>query len=210
MRVSGLVPVRAGLLVALLLGATANLAFGQNLIALYEGNKANGPDGGIVLDSSGNGNHGVFVGSAGLTDSGVTGGALNFNADVSSMMVNTPAEGNFDGIADNQAFTIGFWMAGGDTNPRNSSVFWAEGETPTGGNRAIQSHATWSNSNLYLDIGGCCDAATQRLNGVLEPEYIRASEGEEWTHLTYTMDEFGDIFRLRKWRDLRERRWICF
>lgn len=169
----------------------ANAVAQGNLIAFYEGDKANGPDGSVVLDSSGNGNHGLFIGSAGLVENGVNGGALNFNADRSSIVVNTAEQGNFDGIADNQEFTIGFWMAGGDSNPRNSSVFWAEGvEGET--NRAIQSHATWSNGQVYLDIGGCCNAQDQRLNGVLEPEFIRASEGDEWTHLAYSLDEEGD------------------
>ena len=61
-----------------------------------------------------------------------------------------------------------------------------QGVTPNGGNRAIQSHATWSNSNIYLDIGGCCAGTSSRLNGVLEDQHIRASEGETWSHITYT------------------------
>lgn len=162
------------------------------LLALYEGDKSNSPAPQVVLDSSGNGNHGVFMGSAGLVDNGVTGGALNFNADTSYMVVNTPATGAFDSITDEQAFTIGFWAAGGESNPRNTSAFWADGETPDGGNRAIQAHTTWSNSNVYLDIGGCC-SGTQRLSGLVEEEYIKASVGEEWTHWAFTLDpEFGD------------------
>ncbi len=141
------------------------------LLALYEGDVINTPAESVALDSSGNGNHGAFQGSAGLTADGHTGGALNFNADRSHMVLNTSTGGAFDSIFDTQGFSIGFWMAGGDTNPRNTSVFWADGVTPNGGNRAIQSHATWSNSQIYLDIGGCC-SGSQRLNGPLDEEFI--------------------------------------
>lgn len=177
--------------IALAICSAASSASGQELLALYEGDKANGPDASIVLDSSGKGNHAVFLGSAGLTDAGVNGGALNFNADSSYALVNTPSSGAFDSISDNQGFTIGYWAYGGDSNPRNSSTFWAEGvEGST--DRAIQAHGTWSNGQIYLDIGGCC-SPSQRLNGVLEEQFIKGSVSDEWTHFAFTLDsEFGD------------------
>ena len=177
--------------IALAICIATNVVSAQDLLALYEGDKANGPNPSIILDSSGKGNHAVFLGSAGLVDAGVNGGALNFNADTSYALVNTPASGGFDSISDNQGFTIGYWAYGGDSNPRNSSTFWAEGvEGAT--DRAIQAHGTWGNSQIYLDIGGCC-SGTQRLNGVLEDQFIRGSETDEWTHFAFTLDsEFGD------------------
>gem|GEM_PF-4284650 len=181
----------ADLFVAFAFLSFGSLATAQDLLAFYEGDKANGPDPSIVLDSSGKGNHGVLLGSAGLTSAGVTGGGLNFNADSSYMLVNTPASGGFDSITDNQGFTIGYWAYGGDSNPRNSSTFWAEGvEGAT--DRAVQVHGTWGNGQIYLDIGGCC-SPTQRLNGVLEEQFIRGSDTGEWTHFAFTLDsDFGD------------------
>ena len=94
-----------------------------DLLALYEGDIINTPAESVALDSSGNGNHGAFQGSAGLTTDGHTGGALNFNADRSHMVLNTSTVGAFDSIFDTQGFSIGFWMSGGDTNPRRSPRF---------------------------------------------------------------------------------------
>ncbi len=46
---------------------------------------------------------------------------------------------------------------------------------------------------MYLDIGGCCDAVSQRVNGPIEREFWDATVGEEWTHYAYTLEpEFGD------------------
>ena len=168
-----------------------------DLLALFEGEVDSGA---VALDSSGNNNHAILLGSAGLTPDGQNGGALNFNADTSWAVLNSSPIGNseikaegaapigdaFASVNANQAFTVGFWIAGGDTNPRNTSTFWAEGPTPNGGNRAFQAHTTWGNSQAYLDIGGCCAGDTQRINGVLEEEHIKASVGETWSHIAFT------------------------
>ena len=187
---------------ALLLFANGQIV-NADLLMLLEGDVASGK---VAVDSSGNGNHAIYLGSAGGTDAGRAGGALNFNADLSYMLTHQADVGTsaisaspataataFAGINDTQEYSIGFWLSGGDTNPRNSSVFWADGVTPNGGNRAIQTHVTWSNSQIYLDQGGCCDADTQRVNGALDEEYIKGSVGEEWTHYTFTAGLEDDV-----------------
>ena len=191
----------------MVLGVAVLLASGQfanaELLMLLEGDVESG---GVALDSSVNGNHGIYLGSASGTDDGRTGGALNFNADDSYLVTNQIPVGNsaiaaasqttaaaFAGIQSSQEYSIGFWMAGGDTNPRNSSTFWADGVTPNGGNRAIQAHVTWGNGTVFLDQGGCCDGDTQRLSGPLDEEQIRADVGEEWSHFTFTAGVEDDI-----------------
>lgn len=179
------------------------------LLVLYEGEVVNTANAQVVLDSSGKNNHGIFLGDGEIEfGAGKTGNALGFpDTAGTTMRVNPAGFGAFDSIFDSQAFTVGFWLAGEESageaggpgdppdpapiNPRNQSAFWAvgaEGET----DRAFQSHLPWSNSNVYLDVGGCC-AADQRVNGVIDRELWDSETGEEWTHWAFTVDgDFGD------------------
>jgi hypothetical protein len=175
--------------------ALASSAARAELLVWLEGDKANTPNEAVALDSSGNGNHGLFLGTAGLTADGRTGGALEFAQDGSSVVLNTTALGALDSIVDNQSFTIAFWLAGDESAvaPSNNSIFWAESPDNNGTARGIQAHVPWSNENVYFDIAGCCDAVTQRVNGLVDRDFWDSTVGEEWTHYAFTLEgDFGD------------------
>ena len=173
-----------------------NQAARGELLALYEGDIVNGPNTTVALDSSGNGNHGVFRGAGQIElNSGITGGALGFpDVGGTTMRVNPAGDGAFDSISLEQALTVGFWMAGEESAaaPRNQSAFWAvgvEGET----DRAFQAHVPWSNGTVFFDVGGCCNQDNQRLQGPIDREFWDAATGDEWTHYAFTIEpDFGD------------------
>jgi len=62
----------------------------------------------------------------------------------------------------------------------NSSAFWVNSPTQV---RVAQAHTPWSNNNIYFDTAGCCDAATQRLNG--DPGALTWTE---WHHFAFVKD----------------------
>ena len=74
-------PAFSGLFGLLVSWQTAN----AELLLLLEGDVDSGA---VAVDSSGKGNHGIYLGSASGTADGKTGGALNFNADESYAVLN--------------------------------------------------------------------------------------------------------------------------
>ena len=175
---------------AALLAAPSSVS--ADLLLLLEGDKENTPAPQVALDSSGNGNHGVYRGNSSRTDSGRTGGGLSFDGTSGTYMaLNTADDGAFDTIFDEQAFTVAFWMNGGENQPSNNSAFWAAGiEGAT--DRAFQAHVPWGNGSVFFDIGGCC-GGTQRVSAPIDEAFWKGSTGDEWTHWTFTLDgEFGD------------------
>ena len=168
------------------------------LLTWLAGDVANEADARVALDSSDKGNHAFLAQKVELTDDGRDGGALDFldgnGADEGSYLKMNPATwGNFDGILDNQEFTIAFWMAAEESavDPRNQSVFWFESPGNNGTSRGIQAHAPWSNGSVFLDIGGCC-GGTERVSGPADREFWDSAEGEEWNHWAFTMNDNGD------------------
>ncbi|MBM3882948.1 MAG: LamG domain-containing protein [Verrucomicrobia bacterium] len=76
----------------------------------------------------------------------------------------------------------------------DSSLFWVTSPTTGSGGRAFQGHTPWSNSQLYFDTGGCCDAATQRINAHINtfPRYSgAASWWQTWHHIVFQKQ--GDL-----------------
>lgn len=63
----------------------------------------------------------------------------------------------------NDEIAIAFWIKNSDL--AGNSAFWAYSPSSSSGGRGLQAHAPWSNNNIYFDTAGCCDAATQRING---------------------------------------------
>lgn len=177
-------------LATLLLTTTTSRA---DLLAWLAGDKVNGPDSRIILDSSVNGNHAAVLLNTQVVDDGYTGGGIDFGDGGSHMIFNTSTADAFDSIVENQEFTVAFWLAGEESAvaPNNQSVFWFESPSNNGTARGIQAHVPWSNGQVYLDIGGCC-SATQRVNGVVDRDYFDATVGDEWTHWAFTMNDAGD------------------
>lgn len=50
------------------------------------------------------------------------------------------------------------------------------------GERGAQAHTPWGNNDIYFDTAGCCDTATQRLNGPWDGDW------DEWNHFAFVKD----------------------
>jgi hypothetical protein len=105
-------------------------------------------------------------------------GAFNNGA-----FVNIPsaAEGAFDSIVANDAFTISLWIFGNAQQPVNQWSFHAEGPTS---DRVIGSHAPWGDGVVYYDVAGCC-GPTQRISAAApSPDDFMG----RWNHYAYLKD----------------------
>jgi len=69
----------------------------------------------------------------------------------------------------------------------DSAFFWATSPTTGGGNRAMGTHAPWSNNNLYFDTAGCC-SGDQRISAAIDtlPTYTGdVSWWQDWHHFVF-------------------------
>ncbi|MCH6259019.1 putative glycoside hydrolase [Puniceicoccaceae bacterium K14] len=127
--------------------------------------------GSLALDTSGNGHHGTV--SNGNWVNGTDGGALEFNGSNSQVTLPTSA---FDEIDDE--VTIGMWVYGANTQPRNDTVFFA-GDGAN--NRALNIHLPWNSSIVYWDAGNS-GASYDRINN---PATASDFMGQ-WNHWVFT------------------------
>ncbi|MCW5559133.1 MAG: hypothetical protein KIT22_15050, partial [Verrucomicrobiae bacterium] len=70
----------------------------------------------------------------------------------------------------------------------DSAFFWGNSPSSSGSSRGFSAHSPWSNNSLYFDTVGCCDAATQRINGSITdfPGYSgEVTWWEDWHHLVF-------------------------
>ncbi len=89
------------------------------------------------------------------------------------------ALGGFLSIAGAQdEIAVSFWQK--LTAVNDSSSFW--GESSSSGGRGINGHATWSNNRFYWDTSGCCDGATQRVDG---PSPVNLADPPDWHHIVF-------------------------
>jgi len=154
-----------------------------DLLGYWDFNNINASEQAEALDQSGNANHGEILGGVKYTDDkgGASGKAgdrgLVFNGGNSVAIRSAGLFGAFDSIGEKNALTVSFWQYGADTNPRDHSDFWAEP------NRSFQAHVPWSNSNVYFDTGGCCNADT-RINGVVDAANFKG----QWNQWVFVKD----------------------
>lgn len=74
---------------------------------------------------------------------------------------------------------------------RASSGFWANSPGSNNGTRGFQAHTPWSDSTIYFDTAGCCEAEIQRisLNIANFPGYSGDNTWwEEWRHFVFIKD----------------------
>lgn len=67
-----------------------------------------------------------------------------------------------------------------------SSLFWGNSPSSSGGERGFQVHAPWAGGTLYFDTAGCCDGFTQRISASIIdfPGYSgEESWWQTWHHL---------------------------
>lgn len=67
----------------------------------------------------------------------------------------------FDATGANDVMSVTFWIRHAAIRNATAVSFLAPAAP---GGRGFQSHAPWSNSNIYFDTAGCCDGGTTRIN----------------------------------------------
>jgi hypothetical protein len=139
---------------------------------------------GELNDESGRGNHGMLQGAATLTSNNAghphntTGSALDLAAAGDYVSVLTAANGALDTIQANNQATVSFWINGGPDQPADNWTFLADP------GRQLGSHAPWSDSTIYFDVGGCCNA-NQRISRTADPTDFM----DQWNHYAFVKDE---------------------
>jgi len=123
----------------------------------------------------------MLNGVAGLTTDNAghptnsTGSALEITAAGDFVSVIDAANGALDSVVATDQATVAFWLNGDEfVQPQNNWTFLADP------GRQLGSHAPWSNSQIYFDVAGCCNA-NQRINATANPEDFAG----EWNHLAY-------------------------
>lgn len=114
--------------------------------------------------------------------------ALDFGVARNGAIVNLPtvADGEFDSIVENDAFTIAFWAFGSDDLPQQTVVFgfYHDPLEFAGDQRMISAHLPWSNSQITYDTSGCCSEAN-RVSKLAEESEFKG----QWNHYAFLKDE---------------------
>jgi hypothetical protein len=137
---------------------------GATLVLDYKFNDASD----LGKDSSGKGHHGTVQGA--VHDAAERDGVMVGNN--GTILVPTAA---FSTISDK--ITISLWIKGDAAQPLANTIF--EGFNAASG-RTLNSHAPWSNGNIYWDAG-CCYNRINKLSSSSVYENV-------WTHLAFTKD----------------------
>lgn len=97
---------------------------------------------------------GAALGTAGSGRSGAAGDqALDLGATNASQRLTVADASALVLAAEDDAFTISFWIRHSQTNAYTGSAFWAISPTSGDGQRGLQSHTPWSDNSLYFDCG---------------------------------------------------------
>ncbi|MFC5050755.1 Ig-like domain-containing protein [Rubritalea spongiae] len=128
-------------------------------------------DGGsaVALDYSGNGFDAAIANASSVA--GVDGTALDFNGSNAEVTLPASAFASID-----QEITLSFWAYGASNQARNDTLFAAEDSS---GNRVLNIHLPWSNSNVYWDAGW--NAGYDRIYKVATAAQFKDS----WSHWVF-------------------------
>ncbi|MCZ7636330.1 MAG: LamG domain-containing protein [Verrucomicrobia bacterium] len=116
---------------------------------------------------------GVFRGGSNFTPDrgGRTGNAGDRAADLSPGNrgpVYVANGGFLNEASANDEMSFAIWIKKTDTAPTGNSVFWGVSPSSNNGSRGWQVHLPWSDSNIYFDTSGCCEADLRRINASIE------------------------------------------
>lgn len=85
----------------------------------------------------------------------------------------------------NDQMCFAFWMK--KPGIEAGSAFWADSPTSNNGQRGFQAHCPWSDSNIYFDTAGCCEADLRRINASITTfaYYTDATWWNGWHHFVF-------------------------
>ncbi len=85
--------------------------------------------------------------------------------------------------------TFSIWIK--KTDLANNSGFWADATSAPSNQRGFQAHVPWSDSNVYFDTAGCCNAEETRISAPIDtavgytgPEWVT----NRWHHWVFVKD----------------------
>lgn len=86
----------------------------------------------------------------------------------------------------NDVLSFAFWMKK-PAGIEAGSAFWANSPSVSADQRGFQAHVPWSDSNIYFDTAGCCDAGAQRISSsiTLFPTYTDVTWWADWHHFVF-------------------------
>lgn len=115
--------------------------------------------------------------------------AIDFGLDASQQLVRVSEVAFFTQASQRDQITISFWQRH-EAVGVNQTAIWGVSPSSNGSMRGIGLQTPWSNNGIYYDTGGCCDAATQRINQFITafPPYNENSANFwfEWHHIVIT------------------------
>jgi hypothetical protein len=120
--------------------------------------------GGPILDKVASRPGLVFGGAKQTADKGGRSGAAgDYGMDFPNATgsVNVLDASFVNAAAATDKLSVSFWQK---ATVRASSAFWFNSPSSSGTTRGFQAHAPWSDSTVYFDSAGCCEAETQRIN----------------------------------------------
>ncbi|MGJ8650349.1 MAG: LamG domain-containing protein [Opitutaceae bacterium] len=126
--------------------------------------------GSVVTDASGSGYHGTSVNV--VSEPGVVGSAMDFNGSNSSISLPASAFASLG-----NEITISMWVNGATTQPASEAVFRA---VDSSGERVLNIHLPWSNSNVIWDAGAGGTPYDRILKVAIPAEYK-----ERWNHWVF-------------------------
>jgi hypothetical protein len=112
--------------------------------------------------------------------------AIDFGTSGNGQSVLIPNASFMNAAAAGDKITFVLWAKKTDINA--NSAFWADSPSSSGSQRGFQAHIPWSDSTIYFDTAGCCDAGTQRINANIAdfPDYSGdPTWWNEWRHYAF-------------------------
>ena len=89
-------------------------------------------------------------------------------------------------LSKNDEMSFAFWLK--KPGIEAGSTFWANSASSSADLRGFQAHVPWSDSIIYFDTAGCCDAGTQRISANIDtfPGYTGAvSWWADWHYFVF-------------------------
>jgi len=136
----------------------------------------------LANDATGHGFHGNVTG--GSWTSGLDGGALDCDGGTNTMSL--PSEA-FAYI--NQEITFALWVDGGDDQPQQDSVFYAEDDA---GGRVLNIHIPWSDSTVYWDAGNNGTGSYDRMTLDADAANFKG----RWNHWVFTKNANSGVMAI--------------
>lgn len=165
----------------------------MNLLGYWDFNDASNP--GVAANVSGVSPNATVNGAAvySADQGGFSGQAgdrsMDFGANGNDAFVMVPSGTHLDSAFTADSMAVSFWQYSVG-QPTSDSTFWITSPTAVNNQRGFQAHVPWSNSIIYFDHSGCCNAPQRTTVG----DSINAGfvVNDTWKHYVFQKDAAGN------------------